>query len=76
MVAKGKKMATKASLVLDTIKKSKNKGGMTASQIALAEAQAEDYADMKLEIKGLKDDVSEMKDEMVNIKTTMAEVLG
>lgn len=76
MIAKGKKMTTKASLVLETIKKSKNKGGMTALQIALAEAQSEDYADMKQEIKGLKDDVSEIRSDIVNLKTDMSAVLG
>lgn len=76
MIAKGKNMTSKASLVLETIKKQKNKGGMTASQIALAEAQAEEYADMKQEIKCLKDDVSEVKEEIVNLKTDMATILG
>lgn len=66
----------KQSLVLDTIKKTRGKGGMTSAQQKLAEAQAEDYADMKKELQGLKSDVSEVKKEVGDVKVELAEIKG
>ena len=66
----------RAAMVLETIKKTKTKGGMTASQIQLAEAQAEDYADMKREIKEIKSDVSDLKKEMTDIKVGLSTLNG
>ena len=40
----------KSIVILDTIKKSKGCGGMTKSQLMLAEAQAEDMQAMKKEL--------------------------
>lgn len=51
----------KQAVVLETIKKMRSKGGMTASQLQLAEAQAEDYAEMKKEIQLIKTDVGDLK---------------
>ena len=41
-------------IVLETIKKKKGKGGMTESQLMLAEAQAEDMQAMKKELQEAK----------------------
>ena len=64
----------KQSVVLDTIKKTKGKGGMTSAQIKLAEAQSEDYADMKRELQELKTDVNEVKKEVVDVKVELAKI--
>lgn len=66
----------KQAVVLDTIKKTKGKGGMTSAQIKLAEAQSEDYAEMKQEIKDIKTDVSEVKREVGDVKVQLAEIKG
>ena len=66
----------KQAIVLDTIKKTKGKGGMTSAQIKLAEAQSEDYADMKREIQELKTDVNEVKKEVTDIKIELAKITG
>ena len=66
----------KQSVVLDTIKKTKGKGGMNSAQIKLAEAQSEDYADMKRELQELKVDVNEVKKEVVDVKVQLAEMSG
>ena len=66
----------KQAVVLDTIKKTKGKGGMTSAQIKLAEAQSEDYADMKREIQDLKSDVSDVKKEVGDVKVQLAEIKG
>lgn len=66
----------KQAVVLDTIKKTKGKGGMTSAQIKLAEAQSEDYADMKRELQELKTDVSEVKKEVVDVKVELAKITG
>ena len=66
----------KQAVVLDTIKKTKGKGGMTSAQIKLAEAQSEDYADMKRELQELKNDVSDVKKEFVDVKVQLAEIKG
>lgn len=66
----------KQAVVLDTIKKTKGKGGMTSAQIKLAEAQSEDYAEMKRELQELKTDVNDVKKEFVNVKVQLAEIKG
>lgn len=70
----------KQAIVLDTIKKTKGKGGMTSTQIKLAEAQSEDYADMKKEIQELKQelktDVNDVRKEVGNLKIQLAEIKG
>jgi hypothetical protein len=52
----------KQKAVLETIKQMKGRGRMSASQIKLAEAQVEDYQDMKKEILEIKQDVLNLKD--------------
>ena len=66
----------KQAVVLDTIKKTKGKGGMTSAQIKLAEAQSEDYAEMKRELQELKVDVNEVRKEVVDVKVQLAEMSG
>lgn len=67
-------------LVLDTIKKTKGKGGMTSAQIQLAEAQSEDYAEMKREIQEFKTEVKtefgDVKKEVSDVKSGLAEIKG
>lgn len=67
---------SKQAIVLDTIKKTLKKGGMTAAQIRLAEAQSEDYADMKKEIQELKTDVNDVRKEVSGVKIQLAEIKG
>jgi hypothetical protein len=67
---------SKQAIVLDTIKKTAKKGGMTAAQIELAEAQSEDYADMKKEIQELKTDVNDVRKEVGGVKIQLAEIKG
>ena len=52
----------KQKAVLETIKQMKGRGSMSASQIKLAEAQCEDYQEMKREILEIKNDVATLKD--------------
>lgn len=75
MRAEVKKM-TSAMVVLDTIKKTKGKGGMTSAQIKLAEAQSEDYAEMKREIQELKTDVGDVKRDVSDVKNSLSEIKG
>lgn len=75
-VNKENKKVCRATLVLETIKKTKSRGGMTAAQIKLAEAQSQDIADMKEEIKGIKSDVSDVKKELTDVKTQLSNVVG
>lgn len=63
-------------IVLDTIKKTKGKGGMTSAQIQLAEAQSEDYAEMKREIQELKNDVNDVKNDVSDVKNGLSEIKG
>jgi len=72
----GRKELCKQSVVLDTIKKTVKKGGMTSAQIKLAEAQAEDYADMKKELQGLKSDFGEMRKEFGDVRTRLGKIEG
>lgn len=57
----------KAVLVLETIKKTKGRGGMSALQVQLAEAQTEDLMAMKEEIKGVKADIAELKTDVASM---------
>lgn len=70
-----KKMC-KQAVVLDTIKKMRGKGGMTASQLQLAEAQAEDYAEMKKEIQLIKTDVGDLKKDFSEVKNELSTMRG
>ena len=70
-----KKMC-KQAVVLDTIKKMRGKGGMTASQLQLAEAQAEDYAEMKKEIQLIKTDVGDLKKNFSEVKNELSTMRG
>lgn len=54
-------------IVLETIKKKKGKGGMTESQLMLAEAQAEDMQVMKRELQEVKSDISSLKTDVASI---------
>lgn len=66
----------KALTVLESIKKMRGKGGMTTSQIQLAEAQAEDYADMKREIQEIKSDVGDLKKDFSEVKNELSTMRG
>lgn len=66
----------KQAVVLDTIKKTVKKGGMTAAQLKLAEAQSEDYAEMKKEIQELKVDVNDVRKDVNGMKIKLAEIKG
>ena len=66
----------KQAIVLDTIKKTAKKGGMTPTQIKLAEAQSEDYAEMKKEIQELKTEVYDVKKDVNGMKIQLAEIKG
>ena len=61
-----KKMCKQVT-VLNTLKNTKGKGGMTAGQLQLAEAQAEDMQSMKAEIKEIKADLGEVKRELAGM---------
>ena len=65
----------KAQVILETIKKTKGKGGMTALQIELANAQAEDYRDMKREITSIKSDMNAVKNDLSEVKRDLASKL-
>ena len=67
---------SKAVAVLNTIKNTAKKGGMTAAQIRLAEAQAEDYADMKREIQDIKSDVGDLKKDFSEVKNELSTMRG
>ena len=54
-------------VVLETIKKSEGHGGMTQSQLLLAEAQAEDMSSMKKEIQDIKSDMAGLKTDVTGI---------
>lgn len=54
-------------VVLETIKKSKGCGGMTKSQLMLAEAQAEDMQSMKKELQEVKFDIASLKNDVAGI---------
>lgn len=58
----------KQKAVLETIKQMKGKGRMSAAQIQLAEAQCEDYQELKKEILEIKSDISDTKKDNADIK--------
>lgn len=64
------------AVVLETIKKMRSKGGMTTSQLQLAEAQAEDYAEMKKEIQLIKTDVGDLKKDFSEVKNELSTMRG
>lgn len=66
----------RAATVLNGIKNTAKKGGMTSAQIKLAEAQAEDYADMKREIQEIKSDVSDLKKGVTDMKSELSTMKG
>jgi hypothetical protein len=66
----------KQAVVLDTIKNTAKKGGMTAAQLKLAEAQSEDYAEMKREIQELKTEVYDVRKDVSSVKIQLAEIKG
>lgn len=70
VLTKDKKMC-KSIAVLETIKKTKGQGGMTKSQILLAEAQAEDIQAMKEEIKAVKADIAELKTDVATMDSKL-----
>lgn len=76
MIKKEVRKMCKQAVVLDTIKKTSKKGGMTSAQINLAEAQSEDYAEMKREIQELKTEVGDVKKEVGDVKIQLAEIKG
>jgi hypothetical protein len=66
----------KQKAVLETIKQMKGRGSMSAAQIKLAEAQCEDYQEMKKEILEIKSDVSELKKDNADIKLIVNSVVS
>jgi len=64
----------KQKAVLETIKQMKGKGRMSAAQIQLAEAQCEDYQEMKKEILEIKNDVSELKKDNAGLNSKVDSV--
>lgn len=65
------KTMCKSIAVLETIKKTKGQGGMSESQILLAEAQAEDIQAMKEEIKAVKADIAELKTDVASMDSKL-----
>lgn len=61
------KTVCKSVTVLETLKKSKGRGGLTVAQIQLAEAQAEDMQAMKKELQEVKSDISSLKTDVASI---------
>ena len=61
------KTVCKSVTVLEMLKKQKGQGGMTKSQLLLAEAQAEDMQAMKKELQEVKFDISSLKTDVSNI---------
>lgn len=57
----------KQKSVLEVIKQMKGRGSMSAAQIKLAEAQMEDYQEMKKEILEIKSDVAELKKDNIGL---------
>lgn len=58
----------KQKVVLETIKRTKGRGGMTPAQIQLAEAQTEDYQDLKREVMETKKTAEETKSELEYVR--------
>ena len=66
----------KAMLVLETIKKTKGRGGMTSAQLQLAEAQSEDYQTMKKELREIKTDMTDLKNGFSGLSQELGYVKG
>jgi len=66
----------KQKAVLETIKQMKGRGSMSAAQIKLAEAQCEDYQDLKKEILEIKNDVADSKKDNADIKVIVSSVVA
>ena len=58
----------KQKVVLETIKKTKGRGGMTPAQIELAEAQTADYQELKREVIETKKTAEETKSELEYVR--------
>lgn len=58
----------KQKVVLETIKKTKGRGRMTPAQIELAEAQTQDYQDLKREVMETKKTAEETKSEVEYVR--------
>ena len=63
---KDKEMCRSAD-ILETIKKTKGCGGMTKSQIMLAEAHIKDIQAMRTELKSVKTDIADLKTDVAGI---------
>lgn len=72
---KGKKMSKQAT-ALDMIKSRKDKGGMTTAQLRLAEAQSEDYSDMKQQVQEIKQKVEVVEQKVDNVEIQLASIKG
>lgn len=66
----------KAKLVLETIKNTKGRGGMTPAQLQLAEAQSEDYQEMKKELREIKTDMVSLKGSMGDLQKEQGYIRG
>ena len=66
----------KQKVVLETIKKTKGRGGMTPAQMQLAESQAEDYQTMKKEIVEIKEDLGKLNDSVELVKNEQNYIRG
>lgn len=66
----------KQKAVLETIKQMKGRGSMSAAQIKLAEAQCEDYQELKKEILEIKNDVADNKKDNAEIKVIISSVVA
>ena len=62
------KVMCKQKGFLEAIKKTRGRGGMTPAQIELAEAQCEDYRDLKQEVVEIKKTAEETKSELEYIR--------
>jgi ribonucleotide reductase alpha subunit len=65
----------KQSVVLETLKKQPAHSGLSNAQIALAEAQAEDYSQMNTRIENVEKDVGEIKKELACVKSLAERIL-
>lgn len=72
---KGKKMSKQAT-ALDMIKSRKDKGGMTTAQLRLAEAQSEDYSEMKQQVQEIKQKVEVVEQKVDNVEIQLASIKG
>ena len=66
----------KQKAVLETIKNTKGRGGMTPAQLQLAEAQSEDYPEMKKELREIKTDMVSLKDSMGDLQKEQGYIRG